>query len=304
MSDADFIGRGPWSSQPRTVQRLKGSLSGTNLELTGDYNQRLVYQAIRTKGPITRNALIELTGLAKPTIAAIVRRLLSSDLVLETSRIYGGRGQPAVHLEINSEGCYAVGLHVDADRLALVVVDACGTPVRRTATDLPSTSGARVNSFVRRQFFEQTRNVRRERIIGLGIASSGFAAANDQEADSGNGVGLDLLSLSEIAPSLPIYIDSDLAAAAAGESLFGLGADFRSYYYILMDVVPVGVSSCTRGSTTERIPATGSSCSRMWICAGAARRSRPSATGAGRATPRPTATKHGSRRRATIWCRC
>ena len=227
-------------SQPRTVQRLKGSLSGTNLELTGDYNQRLVYQAIRTKGPITRNALIELTGLAKPTIAAIVRRLLSSDLVLETSRIYGGRGQPAVHLEINSEGCYAVGLHVDADRLALVVVDACGTPVRRTATDLPSTSGARVNSFVRRQFFEQTRNVRRERIIGLGIASSGFAAANDQEADSGNGVGLDLLSLSEIAPSLPIYIDSDLAAAAAGESLFGLGADFRSYYYILMDVVPVG----------------------------------------------------------------
>jgi len=35
-------------SQPRTVRRLKASLTGTNLELTGDYNQRLVYQAVRT----------------------------------------------------------------------------------------------------------------------------------------------------------------------------------------------------------------------------------------------------------------
>jgi len=228
-------------NQPRTVRRFRGSLSGTNLELTGDYNQRLVYQAIRTKGPITRNALIELTGLAKPTIATIVRRLLASELVLETSRIYGARGQPAVRLEINPEGCYAVGLRVEADRLALVVVDACGKAVRRTTADLPSTSDARVNTFVRRQFFEQTRDVRRERIIGLGIAMSGnFPPPTGPEEESEGPVGLALQPLAEIAPGLPIYIDSDLAAAAAGESLFGIGATFQSYYYILMDINPVG----------------------------------------------------------------
>ncbi|NVL78621.1 hypothetical protein HWN78_26975, partial [Escherichia coli] len=89
-------------------------------------------------GPITRNALIELTGLAKPTIAGIVRRLLGSELVIETSRIFGARGQPAVHLEVNPEGCYSVGLQVDDDRLDLVSIDALGHPVSRGVITRPA----------------------------------------------------------------------------------------------------------------------------------------------------------------------
>jgi len=85
-------------SQARVTRPLKASLSGTNLELTGDYNQRLVYQAVRTKGPVTRNDLAELTGLAKPTIAGIVKRLLRSELISETGRIYGARGLKPINL--------------------------------------------------------------------------------------------------------------------------------------------------------------------------------------------------------------
>lgn len=222
-------------NQPRTVRRLKASLSGTNLELTGDYNQRLVYQAIRTGGPITRNALIELTGLAKPTIAGIVRRLLGSDLVLETGRIYGGRGQPAVHLEINPEGCYAIGLQIGDDGLALVSVDAFGTVVRRSAASLPSPSGEQIDAFIRKEFLDLTGATRRDRIIGLGVATVG----QDRPAGKGND-GIDLPAMSDVAPGVPVYVDSDLAAATAGESLFGSGATFQSYYYMLMDVRPVG----------------------------------------------------------------
>ena len=224
------------------MRRLKASLPGTNLELTGDYNQRLVYQAVRTRGPITRNALIELTGLAKPTIAGIVKRLIKSDLVSETGRVYGGRGQPATHLKTNSKGCYSIGLRVDDDQLALVVVDALGRPVSRSATDLSAGSRSRISAFFRKGFAELTRDIQPDRIIGLGIALSGSVALPD-DADDGSakgGVGIDVLALSEIAQGIPIYIDTDLAAATAGESLFGLGASLRSYYYILMDVRPVG----------------------------------------------------------------
>lgn len=229
-------------SQPQVVRRIKASLSGTNLELTGDYNQRLVYQAIRTKGPITRNALTELTGLAKPTIAGIVKRLVRSELVSETGRIYGGRGQPAVHLEANPEGCYAIGLHVDEDQLSLIVIDALGNPVRRSTTSLPSSSRTRVNEFFQHQFVELTKGIRRERIIGLGVATSD-SIASSQSSHAGTGsdaVGIDLMALSEIARDMPIYIDSDLAAATAGELLFGVGATLQTYYFILMDLKPVG----------------------------------------------------------------
>lgn len=227
-------------TQPRTVRRLKASLSGTNLELTGDYNQRLVYQTIRTKGPITRNALTELTGLAKPTIAGIVKRLIQSELISETGRIYGGRGQPAVHLETNPEGCYSIGLQVDDAQLALVVIDALGQPIARSTTNLPSASRARINAFFQHQFVELTEDIRRERIIGLGVATSGRTGRNRAIDAGSDGVGIDLLALSDIAHDMPIYIDSDLAAATTGELLFGIGATLSNYYYILMDVSPIG----------------------------------------------------------------
>ena len=229
-------------SQPQIARRLKASLSGTNLELTGDYNQRLVYHAIRTKGPITRNALTELTGLAKPTIAGIVKRLVRSELVSETGRIYGGRGQPAVHLEANPEGCYSIGLHVDEDQLSLIVVDALGHPVRRSTTRLPSSPRTRVNEFFQHQFVDLTRGIHRERIIGLGVAMSDSMSygrgSNSETATSA--VGIDLMALSEIARDMPIYIDSDLAAATTGELLFGVGATLQTFYFILLDVRPVG----------------------------------------------------------------
>jgi predicted NBD/HSP70 family sugar kinase len=229
-------------SQPQIARRRKASLSGTNLELTGDYNQRLVYQTIRTRGPLTRNVLTELTGLAKPTIAGIVKRLVRSELVSETGRIYGGRGQPAVHLEANPKGCYSIGLHVDEDQLSLIVVDALGHPVRRSTTSLPSSSRTRVNEFFQHQFVDLTRGIHRERVIGLGVAMSDSIPSGriSDTASATNFVGIDLMALSDIARDMPIYIDSDLAAATAGELLFGVGATLQTFYFILLDVRPVG----------------------------------------------------------------
>jgi predicted NBD/HSP70 family sugar kinase len=219
-------------SQPRTVRRLKASLGGTNLELTGDYNQRLVYQAIRAEGPVTRGALTDLTRLAKPTIAGIVRRMLDSDLVVETGRIYGGRGQPAVHLEINPAGCYAIGLRTGAEDSDAVLIDAAGTMLQHAAIPAPGEPDF-ASAFA--AFLDDARTASHDRIIGLGVVRREPApAAPDGDEDR------DLLILSEAAPAIPIYLDSALGAATAGETLFGMGGSFKSYYYILMGINPVG----------------------------------------------------------------
>ena len=222
-------------NQPGTVRRFKASLSGTNLELTGDYNQRLVYQAIRTKGPITRGGVIDLTGLAKPTIAGIVRRLLASGLVLETSRIYGARGQPAAHLEVDPAGCYAIGLHLTGDAMQLVLIDACGNAGNRISVKLSAPSGRRIDTLLRKAIPKLVGQIRVERIIGVGIVASGLTLDFMARPD-----GTHFPALSDLLPGVPVYIDSDLAASAAGEALFGLGADRQSFYYILIDERPVG----------------------------------------------------------------
>jgi predicted NBD/HSP70 family sugar kinase len=215
-------------SQPRTARRLKAGLGGTNLELTGDYHQRLVYQAIRAEGPVTRNALTDLTGLAKPTVAGIVRRMLDSDLVIETDRIHGARGQPAVHLEINPNGCYAIGLRTAGDGSDFVLIDASGAILRRDRAEAFGHAGFHA-AFA--AFAEEARTLTDDRIIGLGVVRLDTDGTFPDE---------DLLALSNIMLTVPVYLDSALGAATAGETLFGMGVRFKSYYYMLMDESPVG----------------------------------------------------------------
>lgn len=82
--------------------RLGPSLSGTNLERAGDYNQRVVTQIIRRNPDITRNEIAVMTNLTAPTIANIVGRLFENELVIDAGRRLGGRGQPATRLRILS----------------------------------------------------------------------------------------------------------------------------------------------------------------------------------------------------------
>jgi predicted NBD/HSP70 family sugar kinase len=126
--------------------------------------------------------------------------------------------------------------------LSLIVIDALGHAVRRSTTSLPSSPRTRVNEFFQHQFVDLTRGIHRERIIGLGVAmSDSIASSRNSNAGIGtNGVGIDLMALSEIARDMPIYIDSDLAAATTGELLFGVGATLQTFYFILLDVRPVG----------------------------------------------------------------
>ena len=81
--------------------RLTLSLSGTNLERAGDYNQRIVLQAIRLTEETTRSDLARVTGLTPPTIVNITKRLIDLGLVKPAGRLQGKRGQPAMRIVID-----------------------------------------------------------------------------------------------------------------------------------------------------------------------------------------------------------
>ncbi|RZM11106.1 MAG: winged helix-turn-helix domain-containing protein, partial [Sphingomonas sp.] len=91
---SDFGPAGTGVSANDRAARLGTSMSGTNLVRAGDYNQRVVLQVIRKNPDITRTEIATMTGLTAPTIANITARLFESDLVVESGRRTGGRGQP------------------------------------------------------------------------------------------------------------------------------------------------------------------------------------------------------------------
>lgn len=51
------------------------AISGTNLEQAKSHNRRVVIEAIRTSGPLSRAALAKLTALSTQTVSNIVEEL-------------------------------------------------------------------------------------------------------------------------------------------------------------------------------------------------------------------------------------
>ena len=88
------------SQDPAKTAHRGASLSGTNLERAGDYNQRVALQSIRIGAAKTKQEVAALTGLTVPAITNITNRLVEDGLILEAGKLHGARGQPAMTLSL------------------------------------------------------------------------------------------------------------------------------------------------------------------------------------------------------------
>jgi len=220
------------------------NLSGTNLERAGDYNQRVVLQAIRIHGPITRAELSRTTGLTAPAVANITRRLIQLGLVAEAGKRHGARGQPATKLVIDPDGCFSLGVNIDRDHIAVLVLDLSGR-VRARASQEGALAGppavaAQVRALVESVLVKL--DLHRARLIGIGVALPDGLAQTPlpdrgplQEWAEIDVEALFADALAEPAGArLPVFVENDAAAAAQGELQFGLGLKYDSFFYVLL----------------------------------------------------------------------
>ncbi len=216
-----------------------GSLAGTNLERAGDYNQRVTLQAIRVNGPVTRVDLAQLTGLTTPAIANITARLLQQKLIQEVGKLHGRRGQPAMRLAINPDGCFSIGINIDRDHVTLVALDFLGNVRVRASEEIDFALPNDVVAFARKAFARmiKSRALPRNRIIGTGIAlPDDLGRINLPHRPSSYGVWstVDVQRLfADVLPQ-PVFVENDAAAAAIGELQFGHGLRSPSFFYLLI----------------------------------------------------------------------
>src|SRR5512137_1191347 len=101
-------------------------LTGTKLEYTRKYNRRIIIETIRLHGPISRAEIAQMTGLTAATISNLTSELIQQEIILETGRRKGQRGQPAIELEINPNGKFAIGFELGRDNLSGVLINLTG----------------------------------------------------------------------------------------------------------------------------------------------------------------------------------
>ena len=229
-----------FASAANTRRRSVGaSFSGTNLERAGDHNQRVTLQAIRARGPITRVELAEITGLTPPAIANITKRLMDMGLVLEAGRLHGGRGQPAMTLIANPEGCFAIGVHIDRDHITAALVDFSGQVRARESLEIAFPLPDDVTRFwageAGRRLFAAVPAT--DRLLGIGVAlpdDFGKVALPHRPDNFDAWNNVDPASLFARVGGPPVFVENDAAAAALGELQYGHGLRKPSFFYVLI----------------------------------------------------------------------
>jgi predicted NBD/HSP70 family sugar kinase len=102
--------------------------------LLREINEAAALRHLLARGPLTRGALRELTGLAKPTTSDVMRRLQEAGLATVVGRTSGGPGPNADIYSINPDAAYGAAVSVLPDGLVTAVCDLTGEVRARTRT--------------------------------------------------------------------------------------------------------------------------------------------------------------------------
>ena len=216
------------------------SLKGTNQEFGRPYDRRIVLETIRQHGPIERAGIAQRVGLTVQTVANIIRELEELGLVTGARTLRKSRGSPPTSLTINPQGAYAIGVNVTPRGIEAALVDLAGSIVAAKRIDLsppaPEESFRVIGKLV--DGFRSKTSGRM--VLGIGLAMPGpfdvesMSFVGPTTLESWRGVAV-AQRLSE-RTGFAAFVETDMVAAALGESLHGAGRNVRAFYYLYFGV--------------------------------------------------------------------
>lgn len=215
-------------------------LRGTNQEFGRPYNRRIVLEAIRATGSTTRGRIAAEVGLTVQTVSTIIRELEEQGYILSLKEEPRGRGLPPTTLRINPEGGYAIGVYITPLGIDAALInlagDVIGSAHRGAARATPDEAFTLIGAMV-----AELRALRLgARMLGVGLSLPGpFGVESMSFVGPTTMVGWGNVQLRERlaeVTGLPAFIESDMAAAALGERLYGRGAEFADFYYLFIGV--------------------------------------------------------------------
>src|SRR5689334_10861910 len=93
--------------------------------LTKEINRSLVLNIIKTRGPISRKDVADVTGLSPATVTGITATLIEDGLISETGEGQAGSlgGRRPVLLQLNPHAGYVAGIKIIKEGIVGVLVD-------------------------------------------------------------------------------------------------------------------------------------------------------------------------------------
>ncbi|TKI06858.1 ROK family transcriptional regulator [Martelella alba] len=227
--------------------------SGTNLEHARAHNRRVIIEAIRLKGELTRAELARLTALTPQTVSNIVAELQQAGILSShLPRHIGGRGQPAVPITLNPDSAYSIGIHLDHQTLLMVLVDLTGhVRFRRLCLVHKPQPGATL-ALIEQLLGEmkQRMSIDWRKLLGIGVVMPGpfgVEGISSQGPTTLHGwEEVDVAAELSRASGLPVTLENDATVAAIGERFHGVAKQLDSFIYLYIGA-GLGAGIFTRG---------------------------------------------------------
>lgn len=215
---------------PPNPLRIADRASGLNALSVRSYNERLVLSLLLQNETTTRLEIGEKTGLSAQTISVIVRSLEQEGLVMKGEAQKGRVGPPTTPLMLNPDGAYSVGVSVGHQNTHVVLVDFVGNI--RFSSSLPHRKIGEFDDLegATHEVMKAINSLPpriQERIAGIGVA---IPAPKESRISTNE----ELHRRLEADLGLPVYVQNDIAAAAAGESLFGVAKPLQDFLFFYL----------------------------------------------------------------------
>ena len=219
------------------------SRAGTNMDGASAHNRRVVVDALRLNGALSRADLARCTLLTRQTTSNIVDDLEAAGLVRAEAAVKLKRGQPAVPYKLVPDGAFAIGLHIDKRYLRAVAVNLLCEPLIQIGCELPDEGpyrGVPVALDLIEKVRSDLRHFSREadqRTVGLGIAMPGPFGVKRQsqhQAAIAQWHTYPLPKMFAEATGLSVRILNDAAAAALAEKLGGVAQGIENFVHIFL----------------------------------------------------------------------
>ncbi|PWK75437.1 ROK family transcriptional regulator [Aminobacter sp. AP02] len=204
--------------------------SGTNQEGTSAHNRRVMIDALRLNGALSRADLARATQLTKQAVSNIIEELERDGFVVSLEAVRKGRGQPSTPYKLVPEGAFAIGLQIDRHLTRAVGVDLVGTVLARAEANLPPddpSGGVKVIlgliDGIRAELAlisEQSE----KRLVGLGVAMPGpfgLEGFGDNKWMMPAWQKFPLLDELASGTGLDVSLQNDAAACATAERMVG-----------------------------------------------------------------------------------
>jgi len=210
---------------------------GTTQQSSAPYNRRIVLDVIRRQGSVSRREIVDMVSLSPQTVANITNDLQAIGLVV-ARRLRGAksRGQPPIAFELNPEGGSSIGISLEPGRASAGLVNLVGEILERREVDVDTHDQGRALTSMLGLIRDLRRPATAGRLWGVGVALPGplmkteisFVGPTALEGWT----DLSVLDALREQTRLQVFFSVDSAAAALGETLFGVARTLDGFFYM------------------------------------------------------------------------